>query len=136
MKPDSVTAVQEERQRVKEKGEGEVESTSSANSDMPVEKILEAELAVEPKSESYLDTQKDPVTNICQVWKNRVYFAVEIWMIKNKSKGVFNLIVRKANELHLFETEVMQSVSKIRTLYRGEIQLSNHLRTVLRLVYT
>ena len=111
--------MQEERQRVKEKGEGEVESTSSANSDMPVEKILEAELAVEPKSESYLDTQKDPVTNICQVWKNRVYFAVEIWMIKNKSKGVFNLIVRKANELHLFETEVMQSVSKVRTLSIG-----------------
>ena len=46
------------------------------------------------------------------------------------------MIVRKVNELHLFETEVMQSVSKIRTLYRGEIQLSNHLRTVLRLVYT
>ncbi len=63
-----LVAVQEERQRVKEKGEGEVESTSSANSEMPVEKILEAELAIEPKSESFLDTQKDPVTNICQVW--------------------------------------------------------------------
>jgi hypothetical protein len=36
-------AVQEERQRNKEKGEGEVESTSGANNDMPVEKILEAE---------------------------------------------------------------------------------------------
>ena len=87
MKLDSVTAVQEERQRVKEKGEGEVESTSSANSDMPVEKILEAELAVEPKSESYLDTQKDPVTNICQVWK--------IWRIKDKPRRVFYLIIKK-----------------------------------------
>jgi hypothetical protein len=52
-----LTAVQEERQRVKEKGEGEVESTSSANSDMPVEKVLEAELAVEPKTDTYIDAQ-------------------------------------------------------------------------------
>ena len=50
-------AVQEERQRAKEKGEGEVESTSNANSEMPVEKILEAELAVEPKTDTYVDTQ-------------------------------------------------------------------------------
>lgn len=60
------TAVQEERQRVKEKGEGEVESTSSANVDMPVERILEAELAVEPKIETYIDTQVswyDPLLN-------------------------------------------------------------------------
>ena len=42
---------------MKEKGEGEVESTSSANNDMPVEKILEAELAVEPKIDTYVDTQ-------------------------------------------------------------------------------
>lgn len=49
--------MQEERQRVKEKGEGEVESTSTANSDMPVEKVLEAELAVEPKTDTYIDAQ-------------------------------------------------------------------------------
>lgn len=48
-------AVQEERQRGKDRGEGEVESTSSANEDMPVEKILEAELAVEPKTETYVE---------------------------------------------------------------------------------
>ena len=48
--------MQEERQRVKEKGE-EVESTSGANNDMPVEQILEAELAVDPKIENYIDTQ-------------------------------------------------------------------------------
>jgi Ligand-binding domain of nuclear hormone receptor len=41
------TAVQEERQRAKEKGEVEVESTTSANSEMPVEMILEAELAAD-----------------------------------------------------------------------------------------
>lgn len=50
------TAVQEERQRAKERNENEVESTSSVNEDMPVEKILEAELAVEPKTETYIET--------------------------------------------------------------------------------
>ena len=39
-------AVQEERQR-KERGEGEVESSSSVNNDMPVEKIFEAETTQE-----------------------------------------------------------------------------------------
>lgn len=51
----SLTAVQEERQRGKDRNENEVESTSSANEDMPVEKILEAELAVEPKTETYIE---------------------------------------------------------------------------------
>lgn len=49
------TAVQEERQRGKDRNENEVESTSGANEDMPVEKILEAELAVEPKTETYVE---------------------------------------------------------------------------------
>ncbi|XP_025111649.1 retinoic acid receptor RXR isoform X3 [Pomacea canaliculata] len=72
-------AVQEERQRVKEKGDGEVESTSGANSDMPVEQILEAELAVEPKLETFIDTQKqrDPVTNICQAADKQLFTLVE-----------------------------------------------------------
>lgn len=50
------TAVQEERQRAKDRNENEVESSGSANEDMPVEKILEAELAVEPKTETYIET--------------------------------------------------------------------------------
>ncbi|KAK2120582.1 hypothetical protein P7K49_001968 [Saguinus oedipus] len=50
-----VVAVQEERQRGKDRNENEVESTSSANEDMPVERILEAELAVEPKTETYVE---------------------------------------------------------------------------------
>lgn len=69
-------AVQEERQRVKEKGEGEVESTSSANSDMPVEKVLDAELSVDPKLDTYIDTQKDPVTNICQAADKQLFTLV------------------------------------------------------------
>ena len=47
-------AVQEERQRNRER-EGEVESTSVVNEEMPVEKILEAEVAVEQKTELHAD---------------------------------------------------------------------------------
>ncbi|XP_033116699.1 retinoic acid receptor RXR-alpha-B-like isoform X5 [Anneissia japonica] len=71
-------AVQEERQR-KDKcsGDGEVESTSGSNNDMPVEKILEAELAVEPNTDTYVDTQNDPVTNICQAADKQLFTLVE-----------------------------------------------------------
>lgn len=73
----ATTAVQEERQRVKEKGEGEVESTTSANSEMPVERILDAELAVEPKTDTYLDAQKDAVTNICRAADKQLFTLVD-----------------------------------------------------------
>ncbi|XP_018614704.1 retinoic acid receptor RXR-alpha-A isoform X3 [Scleropages formosus] len=79
------TAVQEERQRAKDRNENEVESTSSANEDMPVEKILEAELAVEPKTETYIEgnlsvpsnSPNDPVTNICQAADKQLFTLVE-----------------------------------------------------------
>lgn len=48
-------AVQEERQRAKEKSEADLELAGFASEDMPVEKILEAELAVEPKTETYVE---------------------------------------------------------------------------------
>uniref|UniRef100_A0A7N9ARQ7 Retinoic acid receptor RXR n=1 Tax=Mastacembelus armatus TaxID=205130 RepID=A0A7N9ARQ7_9TELE len=82
-------AVQEERQRGKERGENEVESTSSFNEDMPVDKILDAELAVEPKTETYSDGSpgnsgqsgmrytNDPVTNICQAADKQLFTLVE-----------------------------------------------------------
>ncbi|XP_061594132.1 retinoic acid receptor RXR-gamma-B isoform X2 [Cololabis saira] len=75
-------AVQEERQRGKERGENEVESTSSFNDEMPVEKILDAELAVEPKTETYSDgspgnSTNDPVTNICQAADKQLFTLVE-----------------------------------------------------------
>ncbi|KAF7216834.1 transcript variant X1, partial [Nothobranchius furzeri] len=78
-------AVQEERQRAKEKSENEVESTSCANEDMPVEKILEAEDAVEPKTETYIESNlgvpsnspNDPVTNICQAADKQLFTLVE-----------------------------------------------------------
>uniref|UniRef100_A0A673L8N0 Retinoic acid receptor RXR n=1 Tax=Sinocyclocheilus rhinocerous TaxID=307959 RepID=A0A673L8N0_9TELE len=78
-------AVQEERQRNKER-EGEVESTSAANEEMPVEKIMEAEMAVEQKTELHADgnpapspslTPNDPVTNICQAADKQLFTLVE-----------------------------------------------------------
>jgi len=42
-------AVQEERQRTKERDQSEVESTSSLHADMPIERILEAEKWIECK---------------------------------------------------------------------------------------
>ncbi|XP_011865988.1 PREDICTED: retinoic acid receptor RXR isoform X2 [Vollenhovia emeryi] len=44
-------AVQEERQRTKERDQSEVESTSSLHADMPIERILEAEKRIECKIE-------------------------------------------------------------------------------------
>lgn len=78
-------AVQEERQRGKDRGESEAECSSSANEDMPVEKILEAELAVEPKTETYVEANmglnpsspNDPVTNICQAADKQLFTLVE-----------------------------------------------------------
>ncbi len=48
--------MQDERQRGREKSDNEVESSSSFNEEMPVEKILDAELAVEPKTEAYMES--------------------------------------------------------------------------------
>ncbi|XP_051581083.1 retinoic acid receptor RXR-gamma-B isoform X1 [Myxocyprinus asiaticus] len=75
-------AVQEERQRGKEKSDNEVESTSSFNEDMPVDKILDAELAVEPKTETYTEdipgnSTNDPVTNICHAADKQLFTLVE-----------------------------------------------------------
>ncbi|XP_064217678.1 retinoic acid receptor RXR-alpha-like [Aotus nancymaae] len=78
-------AMQEERQRGKDRNENEVESTSSANEDMPVERILEAELAVEPKTKTYVEANvglnpsspNDPVTNICQAANKQLFTLVE-----------------------------------------------------------
>ncbi|XP_066901708.1 retinoic acid receptor RXR isoform X4 [Halyomorpha halys] len=48
-------AVQEERQRTKERDQNEVESTSSFHTDMPVERILEAERRVDFKVEPMVE---------------------------------------------------------------------------------
>ncbi|KAM6472303.1 retinoic acid receptor RXR-beta isoform 1-T1 [Liasis olivaceus] len=104
--PCAHAAVQEERQRGKDKdGEGDL-AGGGANEEMPVEKILEAELAVEQKSDQSVDgagtggssvswgrgaagserflhhptdTDKpnDPVTNICQAADKQLFTLVE-----------------------------------------------------------
>ncbi|XP_067403079.1 retinoic acid receptor RXR-beta [Emydura macquarii macquarii] len=76
-------AVQEERQRGKEK-DGEGDYMGGVNEEMPVEKILEAELAVEQKSDQSVDgsgtggsSPNDPVTNICQAADKQLFTLVE-----------------------------------------------------------
>nr|CAH69898.1 retinoid X receptor [Blattella germanica] len=92
-------AVQEERQRTKERDQNEVESTSSLHTDMPVERILEAEKRVECKSEQQVEFElrcwnrkvdawrrraelngvgpKSAVTNICQATNKQLFQLVE-----------------------------------------------------------
>ncbi|XP_011942776.1 PREDICTED: retinoic acid receptor RXR-gamma isoform X2 [Cercocebus atys] len=79
---DRSSAVQEERQRSRERAESEAECASTGHEDMPVERILEAELAVEPKTESYGDmnmenSTNDPVTNICHAADKQLFTLVE-----------------------------------------------------------
>ncbi|XP_061859774.1 retinoic acid receptor RXR-gamma isoform X2 [Colius striatus] len=75
-------AVQEERQRSRKWSETEAEPNSNGSEDMPVERILEAELAVEPKTEAYGDlniesSTSDPVTNICHAADKQLFTLVE-----------------------------------------------------------
>ncbi|XP_054282931.1 retinoic acid receptor RXR-alpha-B-like isoform X2 [Macrosteles quadrilineatus] len=65
-------AVQEERQRTKERDQNEVESTSSMHTDMPVERILEAEKRVECKNQVQLE-----VDNICHATDKQLFQLVE-----------------------------------------------------------
>ncbi|KAJ8332252.1 hypothetical protein SKAU_G00427350 [Synaphobranchus kaupii] len=73
-------AVQEERQRNKER-EGKMESTSAVNEEMPVVKILEAEMAVEQKTELHSDGSSGAnsleKTNICQAADKQLFTLVE-----------------------------------------------------------
>lgn len=69
-------AVQEERQRTKERDTSEVESTSTINSEMPIERILEAERRTEC-SKSEKPELENAVTNICQATNKQLYQLVE-----------------------------------------------------------
>lgn len=50
----SLTAVQDERQKNKDR-DGDYECSSAVNEEMPVEKILEAEIAVEHRTDLHSD---------------------------------------------------------------------------------
>lgn len=72
-------AVQEERQKNKEKEESEV---PNPNDDMPVDKILDAELASEPKVEQIVpfeqaQEQTNPAANICKKADRQLVTLVE-----------------------------------------------------------
>ncbi|XP_022249196.1 retinoic acid receptor RXR-alpha-like [Limulus polyphemus] len=69
-------AVQEERHRTKDKNENEVESTCNSSHDIPIERILEAELCVEPKNEE-IDVNKEPLANICKAADCQLHQLVE-----------------------------------------------------------
>ncbi|XP_011699526.1 PREDICTED: retinoic acid receptor RXR-alpha-B [Wasmannia auropunctata] len=69
-------AVQEERQRTKERDQNEVESTSSLHADMPIDRILEAEKWIECKIEHqglYENTM-----SLCNVTKQQL-FQLVVW---------------------------------------------------------
>lgn len=72
-------AVQEERQKNKDR-DGDYECSSAVNEEMPVEKILEAEIAVEHRTDLHSDattSPNDPVTNICQAADKQLFTLVE-----------------------------------------------------------
>ncbi|KAL1124082.1 hypothetical protein AAG570_001852 [Ranatra chinensis] len=69
-------AVQEERQRTKEKDQNEVESTSGFHTDMPVERILDAERRVDCKVEPSVEFE-DSMNNMCQATDKQLVQLVE-----------------------------------------------------------
>jgi len=70
-------AVQEERQRARERGEVEVESTTCANSEMPVEMILDAEMSVDNILESYVENPSDPSSSVYQAAEKQIFALIE-----------------------------------------------------------
>ncbi|RWS12781.1 retinoic acid receptor RXR-alpha-B-like protein [Dinothrombium tinctorium] len=64
-------AVQEERQRNKDKNENEVESTSNSHQDMPIDRILDAEIRIEPKH------NEEPITTLAQAAEKQLFQMVE-----------------------------------------------------------
>lgn len=68
-------AVQEERQRTKDRDTSEVESTSNMQTDMPIERLLEAEKHVECNDPPV--PHESAVTNICQATNKQLMQLVE-----------------------------------------------------------
>jgi len=70
-------AVQEERQRTKERGESEVESTSNTPMDMPLDRILEAERRCELRERPIVETETLGMSDICQAADKQLFQLVE-----------------------------------------------------------
>ncbi|KAF5288017.1 hypothetical protein FQA39_LY15546 [Lamprigera yunnana] len=69
-------AVQEERQRTKERDNSEVESTSNIHTDMSIERILEAEKKADCKNDQPVEFE-NAVTNLCQATNKQLFQLVE-----------------------------------------------------------
>lgn len=69
-------AVQEERQRTKERDNSEVESTSNIHTDMSIDRILEAEKKADCKSDQPVEFE-NAVTNLCQATNKQLFQLVE-----------------------------------------------------------
>ncbi|XP_059351315.1 retinoic acid receptor RXR-like isoform X2 [Daphnia carinata] len=70
-------AVQEERQRNKEKGEMDMDATSGGQGDMPIERVLEAEKRVECKDEPQVNSATAALGNICAATDKQLFQLVE-----------------------------------------------------------
>ena len=72
-------AVQEERQRNKEKGEMDAMDASNGGGqgEMPIERVLEAEKRVECKDEPQVNTDGAAMANICQATDKQLFQLVE-----------------------------------------------------------
>ncbi|CAD6237976.1 GSCOCG00008357001-RA-CDS [Cotesia congregata] len=92
-------AVQEERQRTKERDQSEVESTSSLHTDMPVERILEAEKRVECKLEhqgNYEVTMrvilKNKYTSVAKMLETLGWLSIKQRMKYNLGTFVYKIL--------------------------------------------
>lgn len=68
-------AVQEERQRTRERDQGDVESTSTVSTDMRIEQILEADRRVECHQDNSSEME-NAMSNICHATNRQLYQLV------------------------------------------------------------
>ncbi|XP_049620647.1 retinoic acid receptor RXR-beta isoform X3 [Suncus etruscus] len=128
-------AVQEERQRGKDK-DGDGEGPGGAPEEMPVDRILEAELAVEQKSDQGVEgpggtggsgsSPNDPVTNICQAADKQLFTLVE-WAKRIPHFSSLPLddqvILLRAGVGAIFDRVLTELVSKMRDMRMDKTEL-------------
>jgi len=119
-------AVQEERQKNRDSEAAdeshEPDTTDTTYMDMPVEQILEAELIVEPKLESFTESSNDAVTDICQVYLLQKVLSSAILFKLEKCLWVIISFV-KIQTFSLATTEVIRVLLTLYTVLRVESSL-------------
>lgn len=69
---------EQQQQQLADQGLMDTDGNGASNAlIMPLEQILEAELAVEPENFTYVDVQENPVTNICHAADKQLFSLVE-----------------------------------------------------------